>query len=360
MKQKVLLSISVLLILSSCKVDYSAPDAGKMNEQTKNYVEIAKVIEQNDPIPIHAIGRLGSDQEVKLSFKIGGIISAINADEGDFVKAGKLLASIRTNEIDAQVLKAKRVLQKVERDLERIEKMYADSAATLENVQDLTTLSQVSKADLEIAEFNQKYARIISPVSGRIIRRLAEPNELVAPGQPIFLIATASGKTHVMKVALSDRDINRINPASKAKVYFDAFPDEYFDAQVSSIAENSDPVTGTFEVELAVDAKNKRLRNGFIGRVDLIPVSPGSYLTLPIDAVVEGDQKSLFIFIPTAADTIAKMISVQPFYITSSSVYVKRPESGNLTRVITSGAAYLVDGDRIFVRGEKLEVTGEK
>jgi membrane fusion protein, multidrug efflux system len=350
MKLTIFASIIAIGMLTSCKVDYIDPATSKMNEQAKNYVQISEVKEQNDPIPIHAIGRLGADQEVKLSFKIGGIISEIYADEGDYVKQGKLLASIRTTEIDAQVLKAQRALQKVERDLERIEKMYADSAATLENVQDLTTLSQVTKADLEIAEFNQKYARIISPVSGRIIRRLAEPNELVSPGQPIFLIATSGSNSYVLKVALSDRDINKINLDSRAKVYFDAFPEENFDAQVSTIAENSDPVTGTFEIELAVNANNKRLRNGFIGRVELMPISPGSYYTLPVDAIVEGDEKSLSVFIPAAADTIAKRVSVEPFYITSSFVYVKKPDNVNLTRVITSGAPYLVDGDRIYVK----------
>ena len=73
---------------------------------------------------------------------------------------------MRTNEIDAQVLKAERALQKAKRDLERVQKMYADSAATLENVQDLTTLVQVSEADVDVAKFNQTYAKIISPVSG--------------------------------------------------------------------------------------------------------------------------------------------------------------------------------------------------
>ena len=345
-------AILFLFLLSGCKVDYTDPDAENTNQLTRNYVQIAEVTEQNDPIPIYAIGRLGSDQEVKLSFKIGGIISGMKANEGDYVQAGKLLATIRTNEIDAEVLKAQRAVQKVERDLERIEKMYADSAATLENVQDLTTLLQVSKADLEIAEFNQKYARIISPVSGRVIRRLAEPNELIAPGQPIFLLASSSGKTHVMKVALSDRDINRINFKSKAKVFFDAFPETTFDAQVSSIAENSDPLTGTFEVELAVNSGKQRLRNGFIGRVEITPDAPGTYLEIPIDAIVEGDQKNLSVFIPTSSDTIAKLFIVQPFHISSSSVFVKKPTTGNLSRVITSGAPYLIDGDRIYIRSK--------
>lgn len=342
-------SLLAVLIFSNCKVDYSNPEAEKLSRLTKNYVKVINVEEQNTPVPIRAIGRLGSDKEVKLSFKIGGVIAMMKGEEGDYVRTGQTLARLRTNEIDAQVLKAERALQKAERDLERIQKMYADSAATLENVQDLTTLVQVTKADLDIATFNQNYAQINSPVNGRIIRRLAEPNELVGPGQPLFVIASAAGGSYVMKVSLSDRDITRVDYNSKAKVYFDAYPEKEFDAKVSSIAENADPITGTFEVELSLAAGNARLRNGFIGKVDLRPSVSNAYLELPMAAIVEGDEKELSVFVPTP-DSLARMIKVRPFHITSEAVFVYKPDNIELNEVITDGAPYLNDGDRIYIK----------
>lgn len=342
-------SLLAVLVLSNCKVDYSNPEAEKLSRLTKNYVKVIDVKEQNTPVPIRAIGRLGSDKEVKLSFKIGGIIASMQVEEGAYVRKGQTLAKLRTNEIDAQVLKAERALQKAERDLERIQKMYADSAATLENVQDLTTLVQVSKADLDIATFNQNYAQIKSPVSGRVLRRLAEPNELVGPGQPLYVIAAAAGGTYVMKVSLSDRDITSVDYKSKAKVYFDAFPDQEFAARVTTIAENADPITGTFEVELSLNAGKSRLRNGFIGKVDLTPNISNSYLELPMAAIVEGDEKELSIFVPTP-DSSARMIKVRPFHITSDAVFVYKPDNFDLNEVITDGAPYLNDGDRIYIK----------
>ena len=230
---KKIIFFTLVIFLGSCKINYNEQETSSLIEQ-KNYVKIEAVETKTAPIPIHAIGRLGSDTEVKLSFKIGGIISSVKAKEGDFVKKGQTLATMRTNEIDAQVLKAERAVQKAKRDLERIEKMFADSVATAENVDDLTTLLQVSEADFEVAKFNQKFAKIISPVNGRIIRRLAEPNELVSPGQPIFLIASSSGSAYVMKANLSDKDINRIKYGSSAELRFDAFPNEIFNGKTLS------------------------------------------------------------------------------------------------------------------------------
>lgn len=340
---------TIIFFVVSCRVDHHQ-DGKSASAQQKNFVKIVAVETKTEPIPIQAIGRLGSDTELKLSFKIGGFISSLKAREGDYVRRGDFLATMRTTEIDAQVLKAKRAVQKASRDLERVKKMFADSVATAENIDDLTTLLQVAEADLEIAKFNQKFAKIISPVSGRVIKRLAEPNELVSPGQPILMIASSKKGTYVMKVSLSDKDINRVKINSFAEVDFDAFPQEIFNGKVVNIAESADPITGTFEVEISIDSKNKRLRNGFIGRAKISPIESEPYLELPILSIVEGDKREVMIFVPTQSDTIAKAIKVEPIYITNQSIFIKKPEGEMIEKVVTSGAAYLLDGDRIYLK----------
>ena len=347
MKKYILFAI--VFFAFSCRVDHHQNDKSAPVEQ-KNFVKIETVETKTEPIPIQAIGRLGSDTELKLSFKIGGFISSIKAQEGDYVQKGNLLGTMRTNEIDAQVLKAERAVQKANRDLERVKKMFADSVATSENIDDLTTLLQVTEADMEVAKFNQKYSKIICPVNGRVIRRLAEPNELVSPGQPILMIASSQGGTYVMKVSLSDKDVNRVKMKSFAEVDFDAFPNEIFNGEIVNIAESADPMTGTFEIEISIDSKNKRLRNGYIGRAKISPIESEPYLELPLQSIVEGDKKEVTIFVPTQSDTIAKEIKVEPIHITNHSFFIKKPEGEIVEKVVTTGAAYLVDGDRIYIK----------
>lgn len=347
MKKITLLTFS-LLLLWGCKDDVESYASVAEKIDKKALVKLESVEERTDALPIFAIGKLGSDTEIKLSFKIGGIISNMRINEGQKVSKGQTLATLRSNEIDAQVLKARQALDKAERDLERVKKMFAEEAATSENVDDLTTLVEVSKADLSIAEFNQKYAKIVSPVSGRIIRRLAEPNELVAPGQPLFLVASNEGKAFVMKVSLSDKDIARVKYGDKATARFDAFPNEIFEGAISLISESADPRTGTFEVELTIKSKGKRLRNGYIGRVEIQPESEGSYLAIPMEALVEGTDKGITIFVPSENGKIAKEVVVNPIGIHSDFIAIKKPTTP-FSSVITSGAPYLMDGDSIRI-----------
>lgn len=340
----------ILLIFMnfSCKETLEDIDA-KTEQRNYTVVETAPVEISNDAIPIFSIGKAASDKEVKLSFKIGGLIWSILVDEGDYVRQGDLLANLRTDEIDAQVFKADRALQKARRDLERIKVMFADEVATQENVDDLTTLVAVSESDLSVAKFNQKYAKIISPTNGRIIKRLAEPNELVSPGQPLFILSTNKGAT-IVKASLSDKDISRINYNDRAEILFDAFPGDTISGYISQIAESSDPLTGTFDVDISVSTKNKRLRNGYIGRVNFKPHQKKSYYKIPIAAIVEGNKNSLSIFTPIQNDTIAQEILVAPFQITSKYIAVHQEGLYPITKVITKGAPYLRDQDRIQIK----------
>jgi len=341
----------IVLLIAACKDNNEqyASVADKIDKRA--LVETASVQEMNQAPTVKAIGRLASNKEVKLSFKIGGVIDFIKADEGKYIKKGQTIAALRTNEIDAQVMKARQALDKAERDLARVKSMFEEEAATIENVEDLTTLVEVSKADLDIALFNQKYAKIVSPISGRVLRRLAEPNELIGPGQPIFLVASSEGKAFVFKASLSDKDVAQIQYNDGVKAYFDAFPGEEFSGKVSLIAESADPRTGTFEVEINLGSNGKRLRNGLFGRVEIQPSQKTNYLTIPMDALVEADAAKMTIFIPSADQATAQEVTVKPLRIFGNQIAIEIPEGEPITSVITSGAPYLIDGDSIRIKG---------
>ena len=340
----------LFLSVFSCKQDNESLASVEDKIDKKTLVELDSIQQRTNAIPINAIGRIGSDKELRLSFKIGGIVSSIKVDEGQRIRKGQVLASLRTNEIDAQVMKAKQSLSKAQRDLERIKKMYDEDAATLENVQDLSTLVEVSKADLDIAQFNQKYAVITSPVNGRVLNKVAEANELVSPGQPIFRIAPTGTKAFVMKVALSDKDITRVNYGDQASATFDAFPGEHFEGAISLIAESADPRTGTFEVEITLSDRGKRLRNGYIGKLEIRPKTDQPFYTIPMAALVEANDEAVTIFIPVNNNTIAREIKVKPLHITTGYIAIEDPGINNFSTVITTGAPYLLDGDSIRLK----------
>ena len=289
-----------LFLFLSCKQNFVVEneDSNTRSSQARPVI-VEYLSETKEPIPIEASGLLGSEAEMNLSFKVGGIIAQMNVEEGSRVRKGQTLAKLRTTEIDAQVVKAQQSRDKAERDLNRIKGLYADSAATLEQVQNLQTTFDVAKADLEIAQFNRSYARIVAPARGRVLKRFAESNELIGAGSPIFKLASDEGKGFILTIGVSDRDIIRVQMNDKAEVQFDAYPEKVFTAHVSEIAEAADPQTGTFEIELQVDPNGAILKNGFVGKVILFPSNEANYIKISLDALVEGSEDLANIYLPT-------------------------------------------------------------
>jgi multidrug efflux pump subunit AcrA (membrane-fusion protein) len=96
--------------------------------------------------PISATGQVASQDEMRLSFKLGGVVRRIAVQPGDEVKRGQRLAEIELAEVGAQVEQARQLAAKAQRDLERGERLHADQVISLEQLQDLRTQASVAAA----------------------------------------------------------------------------------------------------------------------------------------------------------------------------------------------------------------------
>ncbi|MEO0471903.1 MAG: efflux RND transporter periplasmic adaptor subunit [Bacteroidota bacterium] len=338
-----------LLSLAACKKPYTEKANPDLSDKAAQAVRLETLKVSDTPFPIASSGMVASESEMSLSFKIGGIIQRVYVEEGQKVRKGQLLASLRTTEIDAQVMKARQAADKAKRDLDRIQKLYADSAATLEMVENLTTAHEVAQSDLQIAEFNQSYAKIVAPTNGRVLRRFAENNELIGPGNPVYRVASSNGGGFILKLGVSDKDVIRLKLNDKAKVKLDPYPNQEVAAYVSEIAEAADPRTGTFEVELSLKPKGLTLKNGFIGKASIFPSEDNPHFEIGMAALVEGAEDQVNIYVATEDETKAQKLSVRPQYIGDGYFTVSTDQLDQHVKVITEGAAYLKDGAAIRV-----------
>jgi RND family efflux transporter MFP subunit len=156
--------------------------------------------------PIDTSGIVTTKHEMRLSFKMGGVVRRIYVQEGDVVKQGQRLAEIELTEVGAQVEQARQMADKSQRDLKRGENLYADQVISLEQLQDLRTQAAMASAQFNSAQFNLGYSVITAPRDGKVLRKLAEERELVPAGSPV-LVFGESGRGYVVRAALADREI---------------------------------------------------------------------------------------------------------------------------------------------------------
>jgi HlyD family secretion protein len=93
--------------------------------------------------------------------------------------------------------------------------------------------SEVAGETLALARSQVGKARVVSPISGAVLERLAEPGEVLAAGQPVAVLADLT--TVKLKVFVSERDLGKVRLGAPVRIRVDAFPDHSFEARVAQV-----------------------------------------------------------------------------------------------------------------------------
>ncbi|MEO6526492.1 MAG: efflux RND transporter periplasmic adaptor subunit [Gemmatimonadaceae bacterium] len=309
-------------------------------------VHTAPVTLQSLAEPVTGTGVVAARDEFPLAFKIGGVVSRVLVREGDVVRAGQTLAALDLREIDAQVDRARSAAAKAERDHARVKALYADSLAPLAQLQDAATAVELARADLQTASVNRRYATVVAPSAGRVLRRTAEPGQTLAAGAPVVVVGGSTGGT-VLRLGLADRDLVRVRIGSSAAVRLDAFPGRVITGRVRQIAGAATPGTGTYEVEITLDDPIG-LASGLIGAASIDAVGRGTLPTVPVDALLEadGDRASVFVLSPRRDRVQRRAVRVATIRGDRAAL---REGLDGVTAVVTAGASYLTEGAAVRV-----------
>ena len=142
------------LLLSASLIGLAACGKSAGQEEHVELAPVRAVAATTGPSApsIRTNGLLANEDEIRLSFKVGGVIRTIHVQPGDQVTKGQRLAEIELTEVNAQVEQARQLASKAQRDFERGERLYNDQVISLEQLQDLRTQASVQKAALQSAE----------------------------------------------------------------------------------------------------------------------------------------------------------------------------------------------------------------
>ena len=310
-------------------------------------VTVAQVKHEQRSQPIRNSGRISHKNEMRLSFKTGGLIEQISVEEGDEVKAGQVLATLDLEEINAQQQRAASNYKKAADDLQRFSKLYGEALVSLQVKQSAQSANDSAAAELQIANFNKKLSVIRAPVEGRILKRFVESSELIQSGQPVFLLA-ADKQGSVVRVGLIDQDIVKVGVGDPAEIFLDAYPGRTFTGAVSEVALSTDSNAGTFEVEILIDDQGFALRSGLIARVEITPVSGDLQYYIPIEAVFKADNGLARVFVLDEEKHVVNEVSVEIVEFLQEEVVVRGSLKAS-DKVIKLGAPYLSDGSPVTV-----------
>ncbi|NIJ54165.1 efflux RND transporter periplasmic adaptor subunit [Dyadobacter arcticus] len=343
MKTTIQIGISILLLA----VTLGCKEEKKKAEVTDNTIPV-KIISSsslNQAQAVETSGLLGSENEARLSFKVGGIIKDILVKEGDKVRRGQVLATLNTTEVNAQMGQAEENFLKAKRDAQRIQNLYRDSVATKEQVENSITTLNLAEKQLDIVKFNLSQSKIISTTDGVVIQKLQNAGEQVQGGTAVLFISGTGNQDWVIKCGLTDKDWARLKGGEKADITFDAYP-QTFTGNVKTLAQGSDAVSGLYQAEIHLNKHGAKLANGLFAKVSIYPKEKSSMVSIPVDALIEGENDSAFVFVAQNNKAVRKSVKIA--YLEGDKAFILSGVASG-AQVIREGSAYLADGASIKI-----------
>jgi multidrug efflux pump subunit AcrA (membrane-fusion protein) len=310
--------VSALLLaaLSAC----SAPPDDVAVTPSITPVQLAQPVAASTSLRVPAMGRLERDEESSLGFLAGGVVDRILVDIGDRVSKGQVLASQAPTALDAALAQAREQEIQARRDRDRAAELLAKQLVARQVLDDADTRLQLAEAARRSATFAADNARIVAPTDGVILRRLAEPGEVVGI---------------------------RLRPGDRATVRIDALGGVEWPARVDRVGGEADLASGGIAIELVLEppasSDVERLRSGLVASAR-IESSQDSGLAIPTAALVAVDEGRGRIFVVRDGTAVATEVSLGEVGVE----YVRvvgglRPTDA----VVIEGAAYLSDGEAV-------------
>ncbi|WP_296507607.1 efflux RND transporter periplasmic adaptor subunit [Rhodoferax sp.] len=301
--------------------------------------------------------------ESRLGFRVGGKLVRRAVELGQTVKAGQVIAQLdpqdyklATEAARAQVAAAQTNRDLAAADYKRYKELRDQNFISGAELERRDTALKAAQAQLEQAQAqlnsqgNQAgYTTLVADVSGVVTAVSAEVGQVVAAGTPVVQIAQAGPRDVVF--AVPEDKVAVIKPGSKVDVRVWASKTT-LEGTVREVAASADPVTRTFTVKVALEAKDV-LPLGTTVSVVPKALDRGAVqvIKLPTTALLKAGAGSSVWVLDTASMTVKQQAVV---------VATADGNDAVITQGLTPGMQVVVAGVHVLSPGQKVSVYKEK
>lgn len=267
-----------------------------------------------------------------------GRITKINAEIGDFVKKGQILAEIDK----AQLLQAQLQLQNKEVELQRLKSLYEAGGLSKSDLDAIELAYNVAKTQVDNLLENTV---LRSPIDGVVTARNYDAGDLYGMSAPIYTVEQIVPVK--LLVGISESDYSKVKKGDSIEITADAIPGKTFYGKVEKIYPTIDPATRTFTVEVVVENKYKTLRPGMFARVAVNFGSNNNVVVPDVAVVKQQGSGERFIYVLNEDGTVTYQKVVLGRRMGAEYEVLEGLKDGD--RIVTGGQIRLKDGIKVTV-----------
>ncbi|MBK7393830.1 MAG: efflux RND transporter periplasmic adaptor subunit [Chloracidobacterium sp.] len=334
-------AFSIAIFAAGCSKEKTAEANSQPTAEVKN-VAIVKVSRSSIEDFYEATGTVKAKTTTQVSANMMGRIISFPTAEGDIVMRGQVLVEIDSSESKAQLAKAQAALKEAQASLievarsvdaanagvrtaeankhlaettfGRYKELYKRQSASAQefdeaqarlkaatseldrakaNVQTILSKNrqinariEQAKAEIANTKVYEGYSKIVSPVSGIVVKKFAESGSTAAPGTP--LLAIEDNSQYQLEAAVEESRSKLIHVGNRVNIRIDAIGQGEFMGTVAQIMPTSDAASRSYTVKIDLPA-NPALKTGVYGMARF-PIAQKEATTVPVTAIVQRGQ----------------------------------------------------------------------
>lgn len=282
---------------------------------------VTEAIEKGDiGLTVTVTGKLQPTNEVTVGSELSGLIVEVYVDTNDHVSKGQAMAKLDTTKLNRQLESSRASVNSAKARVAQTEATVKESEAKLARLQELHRVSggkipsrldmdtsiatadrakadllsakaavETAEAQVRILETDLSRSVIKSPIDGVVLTRSIEPGQTVAASftAPTLFVIAEKLEHMLLKVAIAEADIARLDEGQRASFMVDAWPGRVYDAKVRKVSAGSAIVDNvvTYETELEVVNNDLSLRPGMTATADIHVAESKDVFLVPVAAL---------------------------------------------------------------------------
>lgn len=288
-------------------------------------------------------GSVDARENVNVSARVPGVITAIFVKEGQSVSQGQTLAQVDDQVLRSNIAELRTQMELANTLFEKQKNLWSQKIGS--ELQYLNAKNQKESLERKMATLQdqQSQTRIIAPISGTVDAVIAKVGDNTMPGSPAFRVVNANNLKVTANVAEAYAGLLKTGDAVIL-----SFPDinREIRSNISFASRTIDPLSRTIKIEVPLKPDNV-LRPNMIAHIRIVDYTAKNAVVIPVSVIQYTAGKP---YVIVAQNANGKMVA-QRKTIELGRTYNDKAEikSGLTTgdQIITTGFQGLNDNDLI-------------
>ena len=278
-------------------------------------------------------GTVMTDNVVMASSETGGRIMSMTVNEGDYVKAGQLIATMDAGVVQNQLDEMQTSLDLAKTVYERQKRLWDQKIGS--EMQFLQAESTVESLEKSMETIKSQFAKkdVFAPMSGYADRIFLKQGEMASPGMPIIQILNTGSVKIIADVP--ETYLTSIKRGDYVDIHFPALEKD-MKRKVTMVGRSIDPSNRTFKIEMASSNPGGVLKPNLLAELNIIDKKLDDQVIIPLEVIQQEVTGKRYVYV--VENTDAEKLRAKKIYIDSGDSYDNQI-------IITEG----LDGDESLI-----------